>query len=79
MWMIYFVTSTNENNIQDVKEQLKQGFYMTDLGHLHYYLGIEMIQKPYSIFITQEHINAAKTSFHWIENEKPYRKEYYLH
>ena len=27
---------------------------MTDLGHLHYYLGIEMIQKPYSIFITQQ-------------------------
>ena len=27
---------------------------MTDLGHLHYYLGIEVIQNPKYIFISQK-------------------------
>jgi hypothetical protein len=49
-----FITGNNEDSIQHVKAQLQQGFEMTDLGPLHYYLGIEMIQKPICIFITQQ-------------------------
>ena len=33
---------------------LKKCFEMTDLGHLHYYLGIEVTQHPKYIFISQK-------------------------
>jgi len=32
---------------------LKKGFEMIDMGHLQYYLGIEVIQDPRYIFISQ--------------------------
>jgi hypothetical protein len=36
-----------------VKKELHAGFKMTDLGLLHYYLGIEVFQRPHHIFISQ--------------------------
>jgi hypothetical protein len=32
------ITKNNESHIKQVKEELKAGFKMTDLGNLHYYL-----------------------------------------
>jgi hypothetical protein len=37
------ITRTNESHIALIKKELKKDFKMTDLGHLHYYLGIEVI------------------------------------
>jgi hypothetical protein len=36
-----------------VKKELHVGFKMTDLGLLHYYLGVEVFQRPHHIFISQ--------------------------
>jgi hypothetical protein len=49
-----FIIGNNENYIASIKKELKKGFEMTDLGHLHYYLGIEVIQNPKYIFISQK-------------------------
>jgi hypothetical protein len=47
------VIRNNDDHISQVKKELKIGFEMTDLGLLHYYLGVEVIQKERSIFISQ--------------------------
>eukprot|EP00253_Pinus_taeda_P018651 PITA_18651 len=44
----------NESYIASIKKELKKGFEMTDLGYVHYYLGIEVTQHPKSIFISQK-------------------------
>jgi hypothetical protein len=47
-----FIARNNENYIASIKKELKKGFEMTYLGHLHYYLGIEVIHNPKYIFIS---------------------------
>jgi hypothetical protein len=48
------ITGNNESYIASIKKELKKGFEMTYLGHLHYYLGIEVTQNPKYIFISQK-------------------------
>ena len=48
------ITKNNENYIASIKKELKKGFKMIDLGHLHYYLGIKVIQNPKYIFISHK-------------------------
>ena len=43
----------NEYYIASIKRYLNKCFEMTYLGHLHYYLGIEVTQHPKYIFISQ--------------------------
>ena len=40
------MTKNNENYIASIKKDLKKFFEMTDLVHLHYYLGIEVTHNP---------------------------------
>jgi hypothetical protein len=47
------ITWNNESYIASTKKDLKKGFEMANLGHLHYYLGIEVTQNPYYIFMSQ--------------------------
>eukprot|EP00253_Pinus_taeda_P002719 PITA_02719 len=44
----------NESYIASIKKELGKSFEMTDLGHVHYYLGIEVTQHPKSIFLSQK-------------------------
>eukprot|EP00253_Pinus_taeda_P008265 PITA_08265 len=44
----------NDEYISSIKKELKKVFDMTDLGLLHYYLGIEVDKKPQHIFISQK-------------------------
>jgi len=46
-------TGNNYNYITSIKKELKKRFEMTDLGHLHYYLGIEVTQHRRYIFLSQ--------------------------
>jgi hypothetical protein len=46
------ITGNNENYIASIKKELKKGFEMKYLEHLHYYMGIEVIQNPNCIFIS---------------------------
>eukprot|EP00253_Pinus_taeda_P004492 PITA_04492 len=48
------MTGNNENYIVSIKKELRKGFEMTDLGYVHYYLGIEVTQHPKSIFLSQK-------------------------
>ena len=48
-----FITGNNDDHIEQVKKELHAGFKMTDLGLLHYYLGVEVFQRPHQIFISQ--------------------------
>jgi len=43
------ITRDSDANIFDFKKLLKQKFEMKDLGDLHYFLGIEVIQFPKGI------------------------------
>jgi len=47
------VTGNNDDHISQVKKELHASFKMTDLGLLHYYLGVEVFQSPHHIFIYQ--------------------------
>ena len=40
------MTGNTESYIASIKKDLKKIFEMTDMGHLHYYLGIEVTQHP---------------------------------
>eukprot|EP00253_Pinus_taeda_P036544 PITA_36544 len=44
----------NESYIASIKKELGKIFEMTDLGYVHYYLGIEVTQHPKSIFLSQK-------------------------
>ena len=45
------MTGNNEDYMASIKKYLKKCFEMTVLGHLHYYLGIEVTQHPKYIFL----------------------------
>lgn len=53
------ITGSFDNLIDTVKHDLKKSFDMTDLGLLHYCLGLEFWQQDYHIFISQ--MKYAKT------------------
>eukprot|EP00253_Pinus_taeda_P025234 PITA_25234 len=44
----------NESYIASIKKELGKSLEMTDLGYVHYYLGIEVTQHPKSIFLSQK-------------------------
>jgi hypothetical protein len=48
------ITCNNENYIASIKKKFKKGFEMKDLGHLHYYLSIEIIKNTRYIFISHK-------------------------
>ena len=48
------IIGNNDGYIESIKRELKKCFDMTDSGLLHYYLGIEVIQNPKFIFISQK-------------------------
>lgn len=47
------MTGNNERYIASIKKELGKSFEMTDLGYVHYYLGIEVTQHLKSIFLSQ--------------------------
>eukprot|EP00253_Pinus_taeda_P014679 PITA_14679 len=48
------MTANNESYIASIKKELGKSFEMTDLGYVHYYLGIEVTQHSKSIFLSQK-------------------------
>ena len=47
------LTGSDPNHINDVKSSLKKKFEMTDLGHLHYFLGLQVLQSKEGITLSQ--------------------------
>ena len=48
------MTGNNECYIVSIKKDLEKIFEMIDMGHVHYYLGIEVTQHPNYIFRSQK-------------------------
>ena len=48
------MTGNNESCVAPIKKELRKGFEMTNLGYVHYYLGIEVTQHRKSIFLSQK-------------------------
>ena len=46
-------TSSDPKLITHVKFSLKQNFEMSNLGHLHYFLGLQVLQTKEGIFLSQ--------------------------
>eukprot|EP00253_Pinus_taeda_P025381 PITA_25381 len=47
------LTGSDPNLINHVKSSLKKKFEMTDLGHLHYFLDLQVLQSKEGIFLSQ--------------------------
>ena len=47
------LTGSDPNLINHVKSSLKKKFEMTDLGHLHYFLGLQVLQSKEGITLSQ--------------------------
>ena len=47
------ITSDDLSGIQELKDFLSQQFEMKDLGHLSYFLGLEITHSTDDIYITQ--------------------------
>eukprot|EP00253_Pinus_taeda_P035633 PITA_35633 len=47
------LTGSDPNLINNVKSSLKKKFEMTDLGHLHYFLGLQVLQSKEDISLSQ--------------------------
>eukprot|EP00253_Pinus_taeda_P007325 PITA_07325 len=50
---------SDPNLINHVKSRLKKKFEMTDLGHLHYFLGLQVLQSKEGIFLSQSNAEAS--------------------
>eukprot|EP00253_Pinus_taeda_P025097 PITA_25097 len=53
------LTGSDPNLINHVKSSLKKKFDMTDLGHLHYFLGLQVLQSKEGIFLSQSNAEAS--------------------
>ncbi|XP_059598661.1 uncharacterized mitochondrial protein AtMg00810-like [Vitis vinifera] len=47
------ITGDDLSSIQELKDFLSQQFEMKDLGHLSYFLGLEITHSTYGLYITQ--------------------------
>jgi hypothetical protein len=65
------IIGDSDANIFDLKKLLKQKFEMKDLGELHYFLGIEVIQSPKGIWLLQRQYALNKLSEYGMTGYKP--------
>eukprot|EP00253_Pinus_taeda_P012236 PITA_12236 len=64
-------TGSDPNLINHVKSSLKKKFEMTDLGHLHYFLGLQVLQSKEGIFLSQSKYACHLLRFFHMEDCKP--------
>jgi hypothetical protein len=65
------ITGDNDVDIFDLKKLLKQKFEMKDLGELHYFINIEVIQSPKGIWLLQRQYALNKLSEYGMMGCKP--------
>ncbi len=65
------ITGDSDADIFDLKKLLKQKFEMKDLGELHYFLGIEVVQSPKGIWLLQRQYALNKLSKYGMMGCKP--------
>eukprot|EP00253_Pinus_taeda_P008397 PITA_08397 len=65
------LTGSDPNLINHVKSSLKKKFEMTNLGHLHYFLGIQVLQSKEGISLSQSNYACDLLRHFHMENCKP--------
>eukprot|EP01018_Ginkgo_biloba_P029270 Gb_13694 [translate_table: standard] len=65
------ITVNNTSQINYLKKQLSEAFEMSDLGLLHYYLGMEFWQKGDTIFVSQSKYSYSLLKCFHMEDSKP--------
>ncbi len=65
------IIGDSDADIFDLKKLLKHKFEMKDLGKLHYFLGIEVIQSPKGIWLLQRQYALNKLSEYGMTDCKP--------
>eukprot|EP00253_Pinus_taeda_P027129 PITA_27129 len=65
------LTGSDPNRINHVKSSLKKKFEMTELGHFHYFLGLQFLQSKEGISLSQSNAKASPllvdfTDFDWV-------------
>ena len=65
------LTGSDPNLINHVKSSLKKKFEMTDLGHLHYFLGLQVLQSKEAISLSQSKYACDLLCHFHMEDYKP--------
>ena len=65
------LTGSDPNLINHVKSSLKRKFEMTDLGHLHYFLGLHVLQSKEGISLSQSKYSCDLLHHFHMEECKP--------
>eukprot|EP00253_Pinus_taeda_P002412 PITA_02412 len=63
------LTCSDPNLINHVKSNLKKQFEMTDLGHLHYFLGLQVLQSKEGISVSQSNAKASPLLVGFIDSD----------
>eukprot|EP00253_Pinus_taeda_P012002 PITA_12002 len=63
------LTSSDPNLINHVKPSLKKKFEMTDLGQLHYFLGLQVLQSKEGISLSQSNAEASPLLVGFIDSD----------
>ncbi|KAL5568431.1 hypothetical protein UlMin_025006 [Ulmus minor] len=69
----FIFIGSNPSMFNEFKEVMTKEFEMTDMGHMTYYLGIEVQQQKHGIFISQESYAKEILKKFKMENCKPIR------
>ena len=56
------LTGSDPKILTHVKSSLKKHFEMSDLGHLHYFLGLQVLQTKEGIFLSQSKYEIGRAS-----------------
>lgn len=64
------ITRSSTNLIEEIKQNLCHSFDMTNLGHLHYCLGVEVCQTKGSNFISQSKYARSFLYTFWMNDSK---------
>ncbi len=65
------IRGDSDVDISDLKKLLKQKLEMNDLGELHYFVSIEVIQSPKGIWLLQRQYALNKLSEYGMTGSKP--------
>ena len=65
------LTSSDPNLINHVKSNLKNKFEMIDFGHLHYFLGLQVLQSKEGISLSQSRYACDLLCHFHLEDCKP--------
>ena len=71
LYVKYLILTCDENLIKYCKDDLEREFKMKDMGLMHYFLGLEILQGDGKMFVSQgNYANDIINKFH-MESNKP--------